>query len=74
MVFALIKAELGKENQVLEKLKTFPEVREAHIVYGIYDIIAKLEEESLPVLKKSLISKIWIMDGVKSTSTLMLSE
>jgi len=74
MAYALINSELGKEDEVLEKLKTFPEVKEAHIVYGIYDIIAKLEAESLQILKNTLISKIWIMDEVKSTSTLMLSE
>jgi DNA-binding Lrp family transcriptional regulator len=74
MAYALINSELGKEDEALEKLRTLPEVKEAHIVYGIYDIIAKLEAESLQVLKDMLISKIWNMDEVKSCSTLMFSE
>lgn len=41
--FILINAEVGYEAEVLKELEKIPEVKEACQVYGVYDIVAKLE-------------------------------
>ena len=41
--FVLINAEIGSESEVLKDLKAIPEVKEAHMVYGVYDIFARIE-------------------------------
>jgi DNA-binding Lrp family transcriptional regulator len=41
--FVLINAEIGFEDEVLKSLKKIENVKEAYMVYGIYDIIVRVE-------------------------------
>ena len=41
--FVLLNAELGAEIEVLNGLKMIDEVKETHLIYGVYDIIARIE-------------------------------
>ena len=70
--FVLINAEIGAENEVLRDLKTIPEVKEAHMVYGVYDIIARVETESMQELKDTISWKIRRLDKVRSTLTMIV--
>lgn len=67
--YVLINAEAGAENAVLEALKSIQEVREAHMVYGVYDIIARVETENMEELKNVVSWKIRRLDKVRSTIT-----
>ena len=40
--FVLINSEPGAEATVLKALEAIPEVKEAHMIYGVYDIIAQV--------------------------------
>ncbi len=73
MAYILINAELGMESQVLEKLNAFPEVREAYMVYGVYDIIVKVEAETVDELKETVFQRIRLMENVRSTLTMMVT-
>ena len=44
--FVLINSEIGAEEEVLKVLKSIGNVREAYIVYGVYDIVARVERAS----------------------------
>ena len=68
--FILIVSVTGFEYDVQEDLKNIPEVREAFILYGIYDIIVQLEGESLGDLKE-IIREIRQMQKVRSTLTMI---
>jgi DNA-binding Lrp family transcriptional regulator len=70
--FILVNAEIGKENEVLEMIKAFPEVVEAYNVYGVYDIIIKVEAENMQVIKNTVLLKIRQMNNVRSTFTMMV--
>ncbi|MCS7116260.1 MAG: Lrp/AsnC ligand binding domain-containing protein [Nitrososphaerota archaeon] len=72
--FILINCELGLEKEVLHLLKGIKGVEEAHIVYGVYDIIAKAKTEELEELKNVVINRIRKMHGIRSTSTLIVVE
>jgi DNA-binding Lrp family transcriptional regulator len=68
----MINAEIGAEPEVLEGLKKIPEVKEAHIVYGVYDIIIRLEAETMKDLKDVISWKIRRFEKVRSTITMIV--
>ncbi len=70
--FVLINAEIGAENEVLKDLKAIQEVKEAHMVYGVYDIIARVETETMQELKDTISWKIRRLDKVRSTLTMIV--
>ena len=68
LAFVLIYTEMGKDLQVMEALEKIPEVKESFRVYGVYDIIARVEAENL---KDVIFPKIRLIEGVKSTMSLI---
>jgi len=74
LAFVLINSEIGGEDEVLEELKKVKNVKEAHIVYGVYDIVAKVEAESMDKLKSIITWKIRRLDKVRSTLTMIVVE
>lgn len=72
--FVLINAEIGSEHELLQDLKKIPNVKEAHAVYGVYDIVAKVEAETMEKLKELVTWKIRRLDKVRSTLTMIVME
>jgi DNA-binding Lrp family transcriptional regulator len=72
--FVLINAEIGSEDDVLQELRKLPNVKEAYIVYGVYDIVTKVEAESMDKLKEVITWKIRRLDKVRSTLTMIVVE
>ena len=70
----LINTNVGTEDEVLNQLKQIPEVREAYITYGIYDIVAIIEAEKFDELRSVVVNKIRKLPNVKSTTTLIVVE
>ena len=70
--FVLINVEIGFEDEVLRSLKPISEVKEAHLVYGVYDIIARIETETMQELKDAVSWKIRRVDKVRSTLTMIV--
>ena len=71
--FVLIHTETGKENDVLKELKKIEGVEEAFIVYGGYDIVAKLVAKNIEKLKEIVYSgRLKKIDGIFSTRTLIV--
>jgi DNA-binding Lrp family transcriptional regulator len=69
--YVLINSEIGGEQEVVEQLKSMPEVVEVSVVYGVYDVIVKLEAESMEVLKEVITSKVRHLNKVRSTMTML---
>ena len=72
--FVLVNADVGKENDVLKELKNVPSVKEAYFVYGVYDIVAKIETNDVPELKEVVVTKIRRLEYVRSTLTMIVME
>lgn len=70
----LINTNVGTEDEVLNQLKQIPEVKEAYITYGIYDIVAIIEAEKFDELRSVVVNKIRKLSNVKSTTTLIVVE
>ena len=71
VAYVLISTEIGAEASVLEILRSMSEVEEGYIIYGIYDIIAKLNVENEEKLKE-VVTSIRRIEGVKSTLTILV--
>jgi DNA-binding Lrp family transcriptional regulator len=74
LAYILINSELGKEEELIKKLRALYEVREAYAIYGVYDIIVKVEAENQQVLKDAVFTKIRKMDEVRTTLTMIVIE
>jgi len=72
--FVFINADLGAEDRVVGELRKVPNVKEAYVTYGVYDIVAKVEAESLGKLKEIVTSKIRQIGNVRSTLTTIVVE
>jgi len=71
--FIMINAEIGSEDQLAGELRKLNNVREVHPVYGAYDIVVKVEAETMDQLKE-VISRIRKLDKIKSTLTMTVME
>ena len=72
--FVLLNTELGTEENIIRDLKNLEEVKEVFRVDGVYDIIAKLESDTIDKVKEIIVWKLRNLKGVKSTLTLTLME
>ncbi|MCS7105129.1 MAG: Lrp/AsnC ligand binding domain-containing protein [Thermofilaceae archaeon] len=72
--YVLISTDVGAEREVLERLKEFPEVEEAYVVYGIYDLVVKIDVERQEDLREVLTNKLRKLDKVRSTLTMIAVE
>jgi len=70
--FVLLSIEIDSEEKVLDALRAIPEVKEAHLVYGVYDIIARVESDTMRNLKDAISMKIRKIEKVRSTLTMMV--
>ncbi len=70
--YVLINVEIGAEDEVLRKLDPISEVKEAHLVYGVYDIIAIIETETMQELKDTVSWKIRRLDKIRTTLTMIV--
>jgi len=64
----------GTEIAALKILREIPEVKEAYFVYGVYDVIAKVQADSMDLLKEVISRKIRGLDKIRSTLTTIVSE
>jgi len=74
IAFVLINSEAGTEKEILKELKSIKEVKEAYVVYGTYDVIAKVEAETMDKLKEVITWRTRRLDNVISTLTMIVME
>ena len=72
--FLLISAELGRERDVVKELQSIPNVKEVHVTYGVYDVIAKVESDNPQKLKDTITDQIRSLEHIKSTLTMVVVE
>jgi DNA-binding Lrp family transcriptional regulator len=70
--FILIRSDSGSERELLESLEDHDEVKEVDLIYGEWDLIAKIDMDGdVAALNEFILSKIRPLVGVKQTSTLI---
>ena len=69
-----MNADLGAEEDLLKKLREIPTVREVYVVYGVYDIVARVEADTMEKVKETITWHIRRLDKVRSTLTMIVVE
>lgn len=69
--FILITCELGSEKSVICELKDVKSVNEVRGTFGIYDIVAKVEDFNVQKILDITIGKIRKIPHVRSTLSLV---
>lgn len=74
LAFVLINTEIGSESEVLESLRKIDAVEEAYMVYGVYDVVAKVRADTMDKLKEIVTWHVRRLDKVRSTLTMIVIE
>ena len=69
LAFILLNVEMAAQRDILAKIRDFPEVLEAHLIFGTYDIIVKAEFPTNQALSLFVVDKIKAISGVGETQT-----
>lgn len=72
--FVLVNVEIGAESKIIAELRSVPEIIEAWVVYGVYDIVLKVKADNPETLKEAVSERIRKIDGVRNTLTLIPIE
>jgi len=70
----LVNTRVGTEEEVIKKLLKIDKVREVYFVYGVYDIIVKVQADDINKLREVVATKIRRIDNILSTSTMVVME
>ena len=70
----LFKVNSGTEREVAQKLIEFDEVMLADIIFGEYDVVAKMIIKDLDSLEEFVSEKVRTVPNVLVTSTMIISR
>lgn len=77
--FILLNSDLGSDQEIVTKIKEILNVEkglkfDVQGVYGIYDIVVKIEADNADHLRSVITNKIRKIEKVQSTLTMMVIE
>jgi len=72
--YVLINCDLGCEEAIIDELKHLDNVKDTQGVFGAYDILTKVESDSVEHLRDVITWKIRKLNRVRSTLTLIVPE
>jgi len=70
VIYVLIVTEVGKENDVANALKKIKGVNEARVVYGEFDVVARIETQTLKEVDE-IVTAIRKIQSIIRTVTLI---
>jgi len=74
LAYVLFKVSSGTEREVCQKLIEFDDVIQADIIFGEYDVIAKVATQDLDKLEEFVSLKVRNVPNVLVTSTMIISR
>ncbi|MDC8437494.1 MAG: Lrp/AsnC ligand binding domain-containing protein, partial [Candidatus Nitrosotenuis sp.] len=77
IAFILLNSDLGSDQEIVTKIKEILNVEkglkfDVQGVYGIYDIVVKIEADNADHLRSVITNKIRKIEKVQSTLTMMV--
>lgn len=72
--YVVIHCEKGEEYPILKNLSHIPEVKEADVVFGLYDVICKVEALQDMILDKVITKAIRKISHIVSSMTLNIIQ
>jgi DNA-binding Lrp family transcriptional regulator len=74
VAFVLINVDMGTIPEVLNELSRIEAVKEAYSVYGVYDIIVRIESEDMDKLRNTIQENIRGVKRVRTTLTAIVVD
>jgi len=74
MAYVLINTEPKHMENVVSILEKLDAIVEIFPVYGVYDVVAKVQAETMEKLKDIVTWKVRSLDEVRSTITMLILE
>ncbi len=74
MVYVLIVCKTGSEQHVIEKLLMINEIKEVNQLWGAYDVMVKVVGSTLDDVREIITEKIRMIEGIKTTVSLIVSR
>jgi len=68
--FVLLNCDLGAEEYILDELNQVPQIKNAYITFGAYDVIAEIHAESQEEFENTVSMHVRRLTRVVSTMTL----
>jgi|TARA_B100000929_G_scaffold258232_1_gene221358 DNA-binding Lrp family transcriptional regulator len=68
--FVLLNCDLGAEEFIVEELEKIPQISQAYVTFGAYDVIAEINTDSQEDFDETVSLKIRRLTRVVSTMTL----
>lgn len=68
--YVLINCRLGKESEIISKLRAVRGVDEANGVYGLYDVVTRISADTDKGLE-DILQKLRRIENIVSTNTLI---
>ena len=68
--FVLLNCDLGAEEYILDELNQVPQIKNAYVTFGAYDVIAEIHAESQEEFEKTVSMHVRRLTRVVSTITL----
>ncbi len=72
--YVLINTEPEKMEEVIKDIRKIEGVKEAQMVYGVYDIVATVKTDTMDKLKEIVTWNIRRLESVRSTQTMIVIE
>ena len=72
--YVQITLDRAQEDDILEALKAMDQVVEAHILFGTWDLIAKIKLDGPEELAGFVIENVRSLPGVKMTATSIVAK
>ncbi len=69
--YTLARVKPAQDVVVYRIVKDLPSVKEVITTYGEFDLIIKIEVDSLAALDDFVFNKLRVIDGIDSTTTLI---
>lgn len=69
-----INTEPRRETEVLKRLRATKDVKEAHMLYGTYDVVAVVQKDTVERVNEIVHMRIRRIDGVQSATTMVIIE
>ena len=72
--YVLFKVSSGTEREVAQRLTNFEEVMQSDILFGEYDVVARVATDDLDKLEEFVSQKVRTVQNVLVTSTMIISR
>ena len=72
IVYILVQCKIAHEMEVLKALLEIDIVKEAKGTFGYYDILVKIQAETLDIITETITKKIRSIPNVTTTTTLSI--